>query len=400
MISQFGITSTVKKIQKLNQRIRAVQGGTAAGKTAGIVGELIHRAQKDARPTITSVVSESFPHLKKGAIRDFLWILESTNRFNPARWNKTDYIYTFETGSKIEFFSVDQAGKVRGPRRDRLFVNEANNIPFETFEQLEVRTREFVFLDWNPVSEFWFETELNGKRTDVEHIILTYRDNEALDDSIVASIEARRHRPGWWRVYGEGLVGEVEGRIYTDWNTIDEIPHEARLERYGLDFGYHPDPAALVAVYWYNGGYIADEAAYQLELSNRDIASTLKNLPNALTIADAAEPKSIAEIKLYGVNIVGSEKGPESKRYGIKTLQNQRISVTRRSVNLLKEYRNYLWKVDKAGNVLPGYAEEGNDHCLDALRYALCSLIPIQQQREMLRHLSPAPPRQRVNPAL
>lgn len=331
-------------------------------------------------------MSESFPHLKKGAIRDFLWILESTNRFDPAKWNKTDYIYTFETGSKIEFFSVDQAGKVRGPRRDRLFVNEANNIPFETFEQLEVRTREFVFLDWNPVSEFWFETELNGKRTDVEHIILTYRDNEALEDSIVASIEARRHRPGWWRVYGEGLVGEVEGRIYTNWNIVDEIPHEARLERYGLDLGYTNDPTAIVALYYLNGGYIVDGIVYQLGLANRDIADIFKNLPKALVIADSAEPKSIDELKLHGIAVLPSAKGKDSVRHGIAAVQDQQISVTRRSADLLKEYRNYLWEIDANGRILND-PEKKNDHCLDALRYAVSSLAPVIQKRELIMNM-------------
>ena len=172
-----GKTTATEKIRILKKRIRAVQGGTAASKTFSIILYLIDKAQRDSKPTTTSIVSESFPHLKRGAIRDFLQILKELNRFNELSWNRTDYIYTFENSSRIEFFSVDQPGKVRGPRRDRLFINEANNIPFEVFEQLEIRTKEFIFLDWNPVCEYWFETEIINKRKDVEHIILTYRDN-------------------------------------------------------------------------------------------------------------------------------------------------------------------------------------------------------------------------------
>src|SRR3990167_6230996 len=187
----YEITQAVKKIANLQKRVRAIQGGTSAGKTVVIIEVLIDKAQMDETPTITSIVSESFPHLKRGAILDFVSIMQQQGYFQDKRWNKTDYTYTFETGSKIEFFSVDQPGKVRGPRRDRLFINEANNISYTTFDQLTVRTNEFVFLDWNPVSEFWFYTEVNGKRDDIDLIVLTYKDNEALSKEIKDSIEQR-----------------------------------------------------------------------------------------------------------------------------------------------------------------------------------------------------------------
>ena len=185
---------------QMKARIRAIQGGTSASKTVSILLYLIHLAQSDKIPTLTSVVSESFPHLKRGSIRDFLAIMQTHGYYRDERWNKTDYIYTFETGSKLEFFSADQPDKVRGPRRERLFINEANNVHYEAFDQLEVRTKEFVFLDWNPTNEFWFYTEVQDKRNDVEHITLTYKDNEALDANIVASIEQRRKNLAWWRV--------------------------------------------------------------------------------------------------------------------------------------------------------------------------------------------------------
>lgn len=312
-------------------------------------------------------------------MRDFLLIMQEHGYFKDSRWNKSDFTYTFETGSKIEFFSADQPDKVRGPRRDRLFINEANNIPYETFDQLEVRTKEFVFLDWNPTNEFWFYTEIQGKRDDMEHIILTYKDNDALSPEIIASIEQRKGRKGWWQVYGEGQLGEVEGKIYKDWQIIDEIPHEARLERYGLDFGYTNDPSALVAIYKYNNGFILDEIFFKKGLSNKQIADTILNQPQALVIADSAEPKSIDEIRLYGVNIQASIKGQGSVNQGIQFVQDQRISVTKRSYNVIKEYRNYLWETDRDGKII-NEPEHAYSHSMDAIRYGLSSYRPVSEE--------------------
>jgi len=170
----FSLTTATKRISELHKRIRAIQGGTSASKTISILLYLIHFAQSDTTPTTTSIVSESFPHLRRGAMRDFINIMQAHGYFKEREWNKTDSVYVFPSGSKIEFFSVDQPEKVRGARRDRLFINECNNIPFGAFEELEVRTKEYIFLDWNPTNEFWFYTEVLGKRDDVEHIILTY----------------------------------------------------------------------------------------------------------------------------------------------------------------------------------------------------------------------------------
>ena len=366
----FEVTTALKKVIKLNKKIRAIQGGTSASKTISILQNFIDLAQRDKSPTLSSIVSESIPHLKKGCIRDFKKIMKEHDYWKDKRWMETDKIYTFETGSQIEFFGADQHEKLRGGRRDRLFMNEANNVSFEAFEELEVRTKEFVFLDWNPTNEFWFYTEVKDKRTDVELIILTYKDNEALSQEIIDSIEQRKERKSWWRVYGEGQLGEIEGRIYKDWKIIDEIPHEAKLERYGLDFGYSNDPSAIVAIYKYNGGFIFDEITFQKGLSNKNIADIFENQNKALVIADSAEPKSIDEIKLYGINIQPATKGKGSVAQGIQYVQDQRCSVTKRSTNIIKEYRNYLWFIDKNGKVT-NVPEEGFDHSLDAIRYAL-----------------------------
>lgn len=353
-----------------------MQGGTSASKTVSILLYLTDLAQRDKVPTLTSICSESFPHLKRGSIRDFLSFMQMHRYFKDSSWNRSDCVYTFETGSKLEFFSVDQPDKVRGPRRDRLFINEANNIPFEAFDQLEVRTKDFVFLDWNPTNEFWFYDQVQ-KRDDVDFITLTYKDNEALDPQIVKSIEQRKGNQAWWQVYGLGQLGEVGERIYKEWQIIDEIPHEARLERYGLDFGYTNDPTAVVAVYRHNGGFILDEVCHRCGMKNREIADMLKNLPRSLVIADSAEPKSIDEIKEYGIDMIPAEKGSGSVNRGIQYVQDQRISMTKRSVNLIKEYRNYLWIKDKDGKII-NEPEGGLDHCLDAARYALSSMMVVE----------------------
>lgn len=336
---------------------------------------LIDYCQSSKGKTV-SIVSESFPHLKRGAMRDFQNIMQSHNYWKDEMWNKTDSIYDFGNGTIMEFFSADEPGKVHGPRRDVLFLNEANNIEFDVYTQLEIRTREIIWVDSNPTHEYWMYTEIMPHQ-DIDAITLTYKDNEALEQSIIDSIEARKSNKAWYTVYGLGQLGSVEGRIYKDWAVIDEIPHEARLERYGLDFGYSNDPSALVAVYRYNGGFICDEMLYQKGISNSQIADMIKNLERfAVTVADSAEPKSIDEIRSYGVAIQPANKGKGSLNQGIAWIQDQRMSITKRSVNGLKEYRNYMWQNDKNGALLAN-PQSGNDHFLDALRYAMETCKPM-----------------------
>lgn len=375
----YSITTALKKVSKLKKKIRVAQGGTSASKTVSILMYLIDKAQRDKNKTLTSVVSESLPHLKRGALRDFKNIMQQHKYWKDDSWAESDKIYTFETGSQIEFFSVDQPDKLRGGRRDRCFINEANNVSLDVFDQLEVRTKEFVFIDYNPVQEFWYHTDIQGKRDDVDFVILTYKDNEGLSQEIIDSIERRKNRPNWWKVYGEGQLGVAEGRIYDNWAIIDEIPHEARLERYGLDFGYTNDPSAIIAVYKWNGAFIWDEELYQRGKSNRQLADYILNLPQCLVIADSAEPKSIDELKEYGIEVMPAKKGQGSVNYGIQLVQDQKIFVTKRSLNLIKEYRNYLWTVDKDGRVL-NTPETGQDHALDAGRYAMETLIQVDRK--------------------
>jgi phage terminase large subunit len=370
-------TTATQKLARLRKRIRGVAGGTSAGKTISIEQLLIDDAQTDTTPTLTSIVSESFPHLKRGAMRDFQNIMQSHHYWVDSRWNASNYIYTLESGSQIEFFSADQPSKVRGPRRDRLFINEGNNIPYEAVDQLLVRTKEYAWIDWNPTNEFYFYTDMLGVRDDIDFITLTYKDNEALDPRIVADIEAHRHNKNWWTVYGLGQLGEVEGKIFTGWQIVDQVPHEARLERRGLDFGYSNDPTALVGIHSYNGGFIWDEELYQKGLSNKQIADFIKNLenPHTLVIADSAEPKSIDELSMNGVSVLPAQKGQGSVLQGIQYVQGQRMSITKRSVNGIKEYRNYMWMTDKEGRII-NVPEPGWDHLMDAGRYGMESLKP------------------------
>lgn len=367
-------TTATDKIFSLRKRIRGVAGGTSASKTISILLWLIQRCQQNENE-LWSVVSETFPHLKRGAIRDFLYIMNEHKYYKDQNWNKTDFIYTFETGSKLEFFSADQPGKVRGPRRDGLFINEANNVSYEIYTQLEVRTKNIIWLDWNPVQEFWWYTEVLNKQ-DCDFITLTYKDNEGLDSQIVDAIEARRGNKNWWKVYGLGELGMTEGIVYPHFQSIDEIPIDARLVRKGLDFGYTNDPTAILDVYEWNNSYIWDELMYRKGLSNKDIADVLINSDKALTVADSAEPKSIDEIISYGVSVIPSQKGQGSVLQGIQYVQDQRIFVTKRSTNIWHEQRNYLWLTDKEGKIINEPSPIFN-HLMDAGRYAMESLRPV-----------------------
>lgn len=391
-------TTALHKIRKLKKRLKVIQGGSSAGKTIAILLVLIDRLQRQ-KGVISSVVSETMPHLKRGAIRDFLNIMEAHGYYKDDAWNRSDFVYTFETGSKLEFFSADSPDKVRGPRRNGdLFLNECNNISYEVYTQLAIRTAGDIFLDYNPVVEFWVHDEIQAKNVDHDFTILTYKDNEGLPKVIVDELESRKGNTAWWRVYGEGLVGEVEGRVYRGWQIIDEVPHEARLERHCLDFGFDPDPAAIIDLYFYNGGYILDEVLHQKGLHNPDLAAVLKNLPKALTIADSAEPKSISEIALHGISIIGTPKGKDSKKYGIEVMQAQQISVTKRSVNLIDEYRKYMLDQDLNGRFIAGKTV-GKDDCLDAARYGMISIVNINRVNEYISSLPQLHRNERKNPA-
>lgn len=377
----FQNTTATKKIFNLKKRIRAVAGGTSASKTISILVWLIDYAQITKNEIIT-VVSESFPHLEDGAMRDFKNIMQSQGYWEDNKWHGTKHEYTFDTGTVIEFTSVDTYGKAHGPRRDVLFLNECNNLSYIIADQLITRTRKIVWMDWNPSNEFWFYTEMLPNRQDIDFITLTYLDNEALDESTKSEIEAHKHNKSWWQVYGLGQLGDIEGKIYKDWQIIDEVPHEARLVARWLDFGYTNDPSSIGDIYYYNGGYIAKQRLYQKGMLNKPLADFLLNLedPQTIVIADSAEPKSIDDIRGYGVNIIGvSKKRGEVKsdtfvKWSIGLVQDQRMSVTKDSLETIDEYRKAMWLVDKNGKILNEEDPKCANHSLAGIRYVMVYL--------------------------
>jgi phage terminase large subunit len=364
-------TTATNKVLALKNRIKIVQGGTSASKTYSILAVLIDKALRKDGLEI-SIVAESIPHLRRGALKDFVKILKWTNRFYDQQLNKSLLTYQFKNGSVVEFFSADDASKLRGARRDILYINECNNVTFESYNELAIRTKREVYLDFNPANEFWVHKELKDE-PDTDFIILTYKDNEALDESIVTQIEKNRDKAAtssywanWWRVYGLGEVGSLEGVVFNNWKEIDTIPKEAKLIGIGLDFGYTNDPTAAIEIYNYNGTRIINELVYRTGLVNSDIA---KILPSGVIIyADSSEPKSIEEIRRQGKTIKGVTKGADSINYGIDVMQRQDYLVTKQSTNLIKELRSYCWDVDKQGQRMRKPIDHYN-HAIDALRY-------------------------------
>lgn len=364
-------TTALLKINRLKKRLKIIQGGTSASKTFSILWVLANKAMHIPNLEI-SVVAESIPHLRRGALRDFEKIMKWGGRYNDNSFNRSLLKYEFRNGSFIEFFSADDSSKLRGARRDILYINECNNISFQSYNELSIRTKKEIYLDFNPANEFWVHTELKDE-ADADFIILTYKDNEALDKSIVEQIEKNREKAktssywsNWWLVYGEGQVGSLEGVVFSNWKTIDKLPAEARLIGIGLDFGYTNDPTAIVEIYTYNGQRILHEAKYQTGMLNSDISHVL---PSAVPIyADSAEPKSIDEIRRYGKTIKGVTKGKDSINYGIDIMQQQEYLVTLASTNLIKELRSYTWDVDKNGTKLNKPIDHFN-HAIDAVRY-------------------------------
>jgi phage terminase large subunit len=376
---EFIVTTALKKLLRLKKRIKVVRGGTSASKTFSILPILIDRAIKTPDLEI-SVVSESIPHLRRGALKDFLKIMMALGRYNDNQFNKSTLKYTFVNGSYIEFFSVDQPDKLRGARRNVLYVNECNNVDFDSYYQLAIRTSGEIWLDYNPSSLFWVDRELLTQ-DDVDFITLTYLDNEALSDTIVKEIESAKEKAktssyweNWWQVYGLGQTGSLEGVCIPDWQEIN-LPTEARLLCYGMDWGYSNDPTSLIAMYKYNDAYIFDELIYQKGLLNSDISDLLKtNQVKDIVYADSAEPKSIAELNSYGHNVLPVTKGRDSIVYGLNLINQNKVYVTSRSKNLINELQNYIWMVDKQGNKLNKPIDAYN-HAIDAMRYAMTSQL-------------------------
>ncbi len=360
------------------------EGGTASSKTWSILQLLILIAQHTKSKLLISVVSESLPHLKRGAIRDFFKILGESTENNPC-YNKTEQTYSFGNGI-IEFFGADEADKVRGPRRDILFINEGNNVPWETARGLDIRTRLFTIVDWNPVSEFWAHEHWIGEPENA-YIHSTYQDiADVLPPEIIANIESNRDKdPNWWSIYGLGKLGKVEGLVYPVFSQIDVLPGGDIF--YGLDFGFSTDMTVLTANIIIGDNLYSRELLYEKGLTNDAIAFYMGELGVQKhydeIFADSAEPKSIEEIYQHGFNIKPIAKGPGSVEYGHQRVNQYRQHWTKDSINCIKEQRNFRYIPDKNGK-LTDKTTHTFSHGMDARRYALMGKVEPKEQEAVL----------------
>ena len=358
------------------KRLIVNEGGTSSSKTYSAIQFLIFLITSSKKPLLVSIVSESFPHLRRGAIRDFQNIMGAN--FEDKRWNKSESIYDFGNNRKLEFFSADQGSKLRGGRRDILFINECNNVTLDAFNELDVRTRLFTIVDFNPVSEFYIH-EMKGL-PHVAWIHSTFLDAaHVLDESVVNNILSRKDRdPNWWRVYGLGLVGKIEGLCHPFFYQFDTMPEQYDRKLYGLDFGYSMDPAALVEIRVVDDSIFCRQLIYEKGLTNDQIAKRLEEVGVRkgvdIIIADSAEPKSIEEIRLFGYDIRPSTKGSDSVNQGIMKVNQFRQGWSKDSVDCIKEQRNYRWDKDNDGNFIDRPIDNWN-HGMDARRYAMSTVV-------------------------
>ena len=363
-----------KNLEEINKHKSVIvnEGGQHSSKTYSIL-QLIIFLSRTTKNKLFTIVGESIPFLKVGAQRQFLEILVNDGIYDESKWNATDRIYKMGT-NLIEFKAYDTSTKALGAKRDFLFINEAINIPFDTYQNLEGRTNVLTFLDYNPSFEFWVhEKVLNQPNTGFVHS--TYKDNPYLPQKIIDTIESYKiYDPNRWRVMGEGLIGSNEGLVFSNWKIIDDFPVSEK-NIYGLDFGFSNDPSTCISIFKKDGELYVDEVFYGVGMTNADISNTMLNLELKKSyteiFADSAEPKSIDELHKRGWNVKPTIKGPDSIQKGIDLLKQYKINVSRRSINLIKELRQYQWVKDKDGKLTnkPG----GPDHCIDALRYALMS---------------------------
>lgn len=352
-----------------SKRIIVNKGSTRSSKTWSILQLLYLIAESSNTPRLISIVSESMPHLKKGCIRDFENMLQNEKKWDHRLWNATDKTYTIKN-SKIEFFSADQPAKVHGPARDILYINECINIAYETYRQLSIRTRETIFLDFNPSYSFWVDDKVLP-RSEASLIHSTYQDNEYLTQAQIREIESNKNDTEWWQVYGLGQTGNKIGIIMQNWEITEQQPTLFKQHWIGIDFGFTNDPTAIIDVKLSEGSLWIRELLYAKGYDNIMISEHLKNLSvpeKTIIIADSAEPKSISEIRNQGWTIEPAMKGKDSILTGISILNRFTKYITQDSHNLINELRNYRWNTDISGNATNVPCDKFN-HAIDALRY-------------------------------
>ena len=348
------------------------QGGTRSGKTYSLCQLLIVKSF-EASGKRFSIVRKSLPSLKLSVMKDFFEILNNLNLYNEADHNKSDHTYMLN-GNSFEFISLDQPQKKRGTKRNFLFCNEANELTWEDFFQLIIRTEEKVYIDYNPSdTHHWIYDKVLG-REDCTFIKSTYLDNPFLADELVNEIERLKYTDEeYWKIYGLGERGFSKSIIFNKVQVIGSIPSDAKEIAIGLDFGYTNDPTALIEVYEYEGALIFNELIYERGLTNQDIAKSLHNFGidrRRAIYGDSAEPKSIEEIYRLGFNIKPASKGKDSINIGIDLLKRYNLKVTSKSTNLINEFNSYKWQEDKNGYLLNKPVDNYN-HGIDAIRYAV-----------------------------
>ena len=361
-------TPILQKIAQSNKRIVLQVGSSRSSKTYSTLQFFVGLALQE--PGLYSVVRKTLPALKSSAYRDFLEILRNNKIYNPNNHNKSDLIYKLGH-SEIEFFSVDQWEKVKGRKRKHLFINEGNELSYEDFIQLSLRTTGRIYIDLNPSHDqfHWIETKLKT-RTDIDIIHSTYKDNTFLDQSTINEIERLKDTDqNLWRIYGLGEMAILENLIYNHWKNIEKLPDGEHIM--GLDFGFN-NPTALIDIIIKDDNVYVDEIIYESRLTNNALIDKMnmmeisKNIP---IYADSAEPQRIEEFCNAGFNMIPSSKGKDSVKKGIDDLKARGLYITHNSSNTLKEIRGYKW-VEKNGDPTDEPVKF-NDHALDAIRGAI-----------------------------
>ena len=371
--------ATYYHVKGCRSKVQVHQGGTRSGKTYSILQALIELCyENDNAGAVITIARKTFPAIRASVMRDFFQILEAEGLYNPALHNKSQATYVL-FGNMVEFISVDQPQKVRGRKRDILFVNECNELTLEDWRQLTLRTTGIpggpaIIIDYNPSDEFHWIYDHVLTRDDHTFFQTTYKDNPYLAPSTIAEIERLKQADeNYWRVYGLGERGASRATIFTHWTQVEQVPDGWKLLCYGLDFGYTNDPTAIVGVYTDGEGFCLDEVCYAYGLTNAAISQTLRDAEvgrGTMVVADSAEPKSIDEIHGHGFNMHPARKGRDSVRAGIDYMRSRPLMVTARSVNGIKELRNYKWKEDKNGKQLNEPVDAFN-HFIDAARYGM-----------------------------
>jgi phage terminase large subunit len=363
-------TNVFKKNYDATERFVVNIGGSRSTKTYSILQLLLIKALESTEPLVISIVRKSLPSLRISVMRDFFNILKQLDIYDVELHNKTENTYMLNS-TMFEFFSIDDAQKRRGTKRDILFINEANELTWEDFFQLQIRTTTQIFMDFNPSEYFWYNDKLQI-RDDVKTIHSTYKDNPFLNQDQINEIERLQHTDHqYYQIYALGQFAGAMDRIYS-FTPVDDIPVDvAKLVALGLDFGFTNDPTSLIEVWKHEDNLYLNELLYDKGMTNQDIAEAMKeyNVDRFIDIiADSAEPKSVEEISRMGFNIKPAQKGPDSIKNGIDILKRHKLHVTKDSINLIKEFNNYKWVTDKDGNKLNKPIDMFN-HALDAVRY-------------------------------